>query len=253
MRKGFAMNSIKTGIQLYTVRDELEKDFPGTLQFIADQGIDGVEIAFNYGGFEPDELAALLNQLKLKTCAIYEFVDNITDADSKVYDYAKVLDCKYLTCGIAEAVLKENFKSCLAKLKQANRTAQSKGLKLCYHAHAYEFDKYDSRSYLEVILAENDLLFEADTAWIHAGGENVGEYLKKYWTKIPLVHLKDITEDVDYTEVGTGVVNFHEVMDFVHNSQVEWLIYEQDFSKIGALESTKRSFEYINNMLKGKF
>jgi sugar phosphate isomerase/epimerase len=240
----------KLGIQLYTVRDELETDFLGTLRQITTLGFKGVEFACNYGGFEPSELAISLEALGLETYGLYEAVDNIADVHSKIYNYAEALDCRYLTCGIPENILKDNFELCLDKIKKASQAAQSKSLNLCYHAHAYEFDKYDSRSYLEIILSETDLLFEADTAWIHAGGENVKAYLEKYKDKIPLVHIKDITKDIDYTELGTGVVNFNEILDFACNSYVEWLGYEQDFSKIGALESTEKSFLFINNLLK---
>jgi sugar phosphate isomerase/epimerase len=246
------MNKFKLGIQLYTVRNELEKDFLGTLHFLAAQGVEGVEFACNYGGLEPDKLAISLHALELETYGLYEAVDSIADINSKVYDYTEALDCKYLTCGFQENVLKDDFELCLDKLKKASQTAKSKNLNLCYHAHAYEFDKYDLRSYLEIILDETDLLFEADTAWIHAGGENVKTYLEKYKDKIPLVHIKDITEDIDYTELGNGVVNFNEVIDFAYNSQVEWLAYEQDFSKIGELESTKISFKFIKNLLTQK-
>lgn len=252
MRKEFAMNKFKLGIQLYTVRDELGKDFAGTLRFLEEQGVQGVELAFHYGNHEPDELAEVLCNYGLETYSIYEGLDNIADADSKVYDYAKALNCKYLACGFSEVALKNNFEDCLDKLKKADQAAKSKGLTLCYHAHAYEFDKYDSRNYLEVILSETDLLFEADTAWIYAGGEDVKAYLEKYQNKIPLIHIKDITANIDYTELGNGVVNFDEVIDFARNSQVEWLGYEQDFSKIGALESTKRSFKFIKNLLTKK-
>jgi len=64
------------------------------------------------------------------------------------------------------------------------------------------------------------------------GGVNVKEYLEKYQDKIPLIHIKDITENIDYTELGNGIINFDEVIDFARNSQVQWLGYEQDFSKI---------------------
>lgn len=243
------MNKFKLGIQLYTVRDELEKDFLGTLRFLANQGIEGVEFACNYGGLEPDKLAISLDALGLETYSLYEDLDSIADVNSKVYDYTETLGCRYLTCGFSEDVLKNNFDLCLEKLKKANRTANSKGLRLCYHAHAYEFDKYGSETYLEIILRETNLLFEADTAWIYAGGENVRAYLEKHKDRIPLIHIKDITADRDYTELGNGVINFAEVIDFVRNSQVEWLGYEQDLSKIGALESTERSFRFINNLL----
>ena len=243
------MNKFKLGIQLYTVRDNLKKDFIGTLKFLRDQGFEGVEFAFCYGGYEPDELAGVISDCRLETYGIYESLDNIADIDNKVYDYAKALNCKYLTCGISYGDLHEDFDLCLDKMRNASQVAQLQGLNLCYHAHAYEFEKYDSRSYLETILSETDLLFEADTAWIHAGGENVKEYLEKYQNIIPLIHIKDITESIDYTELGNGVVNFNEVIDFARNSQVQWLGYEQDISEIGTLESTKISCKFIKKLL----
>lgn len=250
MLKESAMNKFKLGIQLYTVRNELDEDFLGTLKQLAFLGFEGVEFACNYGGLEPYELAISLNALGLETYGLYESIDNIIDLKSRAYGYAATLNCKYLTCGISEIILKSDFENCLEKLKQACSAANSKGINLCYHAHAYEFDKFDSRSYLEIILQETDLLFEADTAWIHAGGENVKAYLEKHQNKIPLIHIKDITENINYTELGEGVVNFDEVVEFARNSQVKWLGYEQDSSKIGALESTKRSYKFIGDILK---
>ena len=243
------MKELKLGIQLYTVREELKKDFSGTLGFLVSQGIQGVEFARYYGAHAPNELSNILMSYGLETYGMYETLDNIIDEGSEIYDYAAALECGYLTFGIPEKVLKNNFSACLDKLKKAIQVAQSRGLHLCYHAHAYEFDKYDSRTYLEIILSEPGLLFEADTAWIYAGDGNVKNYLEKYRDKIPFIHIKDITADIDYTELGNGVIDFTEVLDFVCNSQIEWLGYEQDFSAIGAMESTEKSCRFIKDLL----
>ena len=59
---------MKLAVQLYNFRVELKQDFKGTLREIAKLGFDGVEFATYYGNMEPDELAALLKELKLE-CA----------------------------------------------------------------------------------------------------------------------------------------------------------------------------------------
>ena len=93
------MNDIKIGIQLYTVREPLSKDFEGTLQKLAGMGIKGVELAFFYGGLEPAALAKLVKKLKIEVCGIYEGFDNLCNPAGKVYEYAQALGCKYLTSG----------------------------------------------------------------------------------------------------------------------------------------------------------
>ena len=243
------MNNFKLGIQLYTVREELVSNFKRTLIDLKQLGFEGVEFALDYGNLDPEQLAAFLVDAGLETYGIYATLDSLTDPSDSVFAYAMALNCKYLTCGIPEDVLKKDFSSCLAKLKIADKIAASKGLKLCYHAHAYEFDKFDSRNYIDIILKETNLLFEADTAWIHAGGENIKSYLEKYKDKIHLLHIKDMTKDLDYIELGAGVIDFDDIIDFACTSKVKWLGYEQDFSKIGEMQSARKSISFIKNRI----
>ncbi len=76
--------TLKTGIQLYTVREVLKTDFRGTLEKLAALGFEGVELAFFYGGLEPKELASLLSGLGLEVCGIYENFGNLCDPSNKV-------------------------------------------------------------------------------------------------------------------------------------------------------------------------
>ena len=243
-------------IQLYSVRQELAADFRGTLQKIRDIGYDTVELAFFYGGLGADELASLLAELQLSVCGIYEQTANLCKPDADVYEYAAKVNCKYLTMGFGLKDLEERFAECQQMLSQACQTAAEHGLKICYHAHAHEFQVPDggNSSYLEQLLQNiPELLFEADTAWIKAGSpqSNIPDFLLKHAEIIPLLHLKDLDRDDKVTELGNGSIDFPAILDKLSPS-VEYLIYEQDYSSIGALQSAKLSFQYLKSLLQGQ-
>jgi len=245
------MKTIKTGIQLYSVREPLSGDFEGTLKALANMDIQGVEFAFFYGGMEPIELAELLKNLNLETCGIYEAIDNICDAEHKVYDYAAALGCKYLTMGFSPKELKDNLATCIEKAKKACAAGKAKNITVCYHAHSHEFEEFNGEYYLDILLKEvPDMAFEADTAWIKAGGEDIVSYMQKYADRIPMIHAKDLDADGCITELGNGVIDFKSVVDFARTANVGWISYEQDVTKLTALESAKISLCYLNEIVK---
>ena len=244
------MSGFKVGIQLYTVREPLSKDFEGTLQKLSEMGVRGVELAFFYGGLEPDALAKLMKKLGLEVCGIYEGFDNLCNPDSKVYEYAKALGCKYLTSGLGLQAFKDDFPGCVAKFKKACEVASSKGMTVCYHAHSHEFEKINGELIMDKILAEVPAMaFEADTAWIQCGGENPAGYVKKHLSRIPLVHFKDVKADKKITELGNGVVDFPAVLKVIRSSKVGWVSYEQDNTDLTPLESARISMDYLKSIL----
>ncbi|MFZ2657329.1 MAG: sugar phosphate isomerase/epimerase [Victivallales bacterium] len=244
------MSGFKVGIQLYTVREPLSKDFEGTLQKLSEMGVKGVELAYFYGGLEPDALAKLMKKLGMEVCGIYEGFDNICNPDSKVYEYAKAMGCKYLTCGLGLQAFKDDFPGCVTKFKKACEVASSKGMTVCYHAHSHEFEKINGELIMDKILAGVPAMaFEADTAWIQCGGENPAGYVKKHLSRIPLVHFKDVKADKKITELGNGVVDFPAVLKVIRSSKVRWVSYEQDNTDLTPLESTKISMDYLKSIL----
>ena len=243
------MKDFKLGIQLYSVREPLAEDFRGTLEALVKMGIKGVELAFYYGDMEPAELADLMKELNLEVCGIYEHFPNLADETNKVYEYAKALNCKYLTSGLSLEMLKDDFESCVGMAKVACMTAEENRITICYHAHAHEFKKVDGEALLDKLFdAVPEMAFEADTAWIKCGGEDVVGYLEKYSDRIPLLHVKDVKADDSITELGNGVIDFKPVVEFARNSQVEWVSYEQDTSELTPLESAQISLDYLKQL-----
>ena len=243
---------MQIGIQLYSVREALSKDFKGTLTKLAQLGFRGVEFAFNYGGIAPAELATFLEEQDLQTIGIYEKIENICNPDAEVYAQATALGCKHLTFGFGLALLDEDFEQCLDLCRKAVEVAAAKGLTICYHAHAHEFKKHNGEYYLDLLLSAPGLekmAFEADTCWIQQGGEDVIGYMKKYAKRIPMLHVKDVTSAGQITELGNGTIDFTAVANFAKANNIPWLSYEQDTSNLPGLESAIISIKHLKTCM----
>lgn len=245
------MSDISLGIQLYSVREPLKEDFKGTMKELVKMGFTGVEFAFFYGDLEPTELASFLKKIGMQAIGIYENTANICDKNAEVYSQAEALGCEHLTFGFSPKEL-EDFTSCLTRCGKALTTAAAHGRQLCYHAHAHEFTKLDGEYQLDLLLNNSNLKtlkFEADTCWIHQGGENVIGYMEKHAGRIPLLHVKDVTSESKITELGNGVIDFAAVVDFAKKHRVPWLSYEQDSTDLPGLESAEKSIEYLKKLI----
>lgn len=234
-------------IQLYSVRNELKADFAGTLAALRRIGFSGVELAFYYGDLEPTVLAETMRATGLRVWGIYERVENLMVPESACYAYAAAVGCRYLTCGLSLESLEKDLAGALRQIRAAVATAAGHGCQVCYHAHAHEFKKVGGVSYLERILSEcPGVLYEADTAWIHAGGEEVGAHLRQHAALIPLLHIKDLTAAGKITEVGSGVVDIAGALRAARaSSELRMFSYEQDSSEIGSLRSAEVSLDYL--------
>ncbi len=243
------MNQVKFGIQLYSVRNQLNADFRGTLAKLAAMGFQGVEFAFYYGEMKPEDLAMLVKELQLNVYGIYERFQNLCDSEHIVYDYAAAMGCSYLTGGLG-AQLEKDYASCVEKAGKACSVASKHGLTICYHAHAQEFKKVDGVCLLDRLLADiPEMRLEPDTAWIHLGGQNVLEHMEKHAARIPLIHAKDVTADGKITELGKGVIDFAAVLQFAQAHNIEWLIYEQDGEEdLDPVENALMSIDFLKSI-----
>ena len=244
------MTTPKFGIQLYSVRKTLATDFDGTMAKVAEMGFQGVEVAFNYGGKSPDELAALFRRLNLEVIGIYELLDQITNPQAPLYDYVAAAGCKYVTFGISPCYFENDpFEKCVDLCRRCLDIIRGKGYLPLYHAHTHEFVKKDGApSLLERLFAApqlEGLQLEADTCWIRQAGLDVMPYLEENAARIPLIHAKDLSTDNEVTEIGNGVIDFRPVVEFARKRSIPWVIYEQDATKGTELESTLTSLRNL--------
>lgn len=271
------------GLQLYSVRGELEKDFEGTLQKVKDMGYEGVEFFSEYYGHSIQEVKKLCDDLGLVIFSNHVPYDlMISDLDQVINDN-KFFGCEYIAFPYMEAsgrpgVDPEKFKEIVAKIGEVGKVVKKEGIQLLYHNHDFEFATLpDGTVGYDYIFSSNDpsdVQLELDVCWSDFSGFKGDDLVRKYSGRIPVLHMKDyylegeLTSDpyaligiesenapeqggkFEYRPVGDGLVNTPEVIEAARNAGVKWLCVEQDEPSSGAadaFEGPARSIAYFRN------
>ena len=244
--------SLPIAVQLYTLREEMEKDFVGILEKVSNLGYQGVEFA-GFGELEAEELKGHLDRLDLRAVGSHTAIDLLRNKLDEVIEYNLTIENPYIVVPYADYDGKEDFIEMANELSEIATVLKEKGLTLCYHNHAHEFERYDGEYGLDLIysnVAPELLKVELDTYWVKKAGLDPAAYLSKYSGRVPLVHLKDMeAETGDFAEVGEGVININEIIEAAEEADSEWLVVEQDKCKRPALESVEISINNLKDLL----
>ncbi len=272
-KNGWFKSSDLIGLQLYTLRDEIKKDVEGVIAKVAEIGFTSVEV-FGYDkgkffGKTPEEFAAIIKKNNLKTPSghytMNEFLikgdteqlkSTVADAAKMGHDFFVI---PYLTDAMRTSL--DDYKKLAEKLNVAAKEAKSAGMKLAYHNHNFEFKDWgNGQTGFDIFVKETDasmVSFEMDIYWVTRAGLDPIKLIKENPKRIKMWHIKDMAHknaptfdtsgDQDFTEAGTGVINFKEIFKYRKESGMEYFFVEQDQIKMDRYESITKSFKYIKN------
>ncbi len=240
-------------LQMYTLRDETAKDFPGTLARVAEIGYSAVELA-GMGAMSATEMRALLDSLGLVCSGAHVSLDAMErDLDAAIADM-KTLGAPYLICPWLPPERRPDGPGyrTLAKLLGgfAERSAAA-GIEFCYHHHEFELEPAGDSTGLHILRDEGGpaLLFEIDIYWAAFAGYDPAALLKDFSGRVALVHLKDMARDEQtFAEVGHGRLDIPGAIDAGEAAGAEWFIVEQDVCRRPPLESVKLSRDYLRTL-----
>lgn len=259
MRRGRRMTNIPIAVQMYTLREESEKDFAGTLKRVAELGYDGVEFA-GFGELTAKEVKVLLDELGLKAVSSHIPLEELENNLMQVIEDQKIVGSNFVVCPyiLPERQNEEEYIALISFLNQTGEIFRREGITLCYHNHDFELERLsDGRTVLETIYdstnSEN-VKAEFDIYWLTKAGEVPVEWISRYQNRTPLIHLKDMTTDEEqfFAELGTGGVDIQSVLKKGEEAGVQWWIIEQDESSLAPFESIEISINYLKTKLKQK-
>lgn len=265
-------------LQLYSVRDDMEADFEGTLRQVKALGFDGVEFAGLFGR-KPEDIACLLKEIGLVPVSAHvPFVDMMADPKGLMATYAEI-GCRFVVIPYLTPEYRpgaEKFDEVIAGAKVLGEAANDAGLTLLYHNHDFEFEKINGEFALDVLYAEvpkSLIQTEIDTCWVNVSGVNPADYIRKYAGRSPVVHLKDFVmpgkkpakmyeligiedeaakeeEVFEFRPNGKGVQDFPEILMAARDAGSEWVVVEQDRPSMGltAMECAKTSIGYLKTL-----
>lgn len=274
--------SLSFGLQLYSVRDELQKDYWGTLEKLAAIGYKNLEIANHNAdvGMEPkaSELRKRLDELGMKVVSSHI---SPLDKYEEIIAYNQELGSSAIVCSIAFFKNQQEVLEFSQYLNRYGEIYKKGGLDFYYHNHFQEFQKFDGKYVMDTILENTDkdlVKIEFDTYWAVRGGVDPIEYLQKLGDRCDLVHQKDLpaaakpvnlfetvgedgditferfltlTEPEQFTEVGEGTLNISGIIQQVQQiGAAKYIFVEQDLTTKNQLESVEISYHNISKLLK---
>lgn len=243
------MAKIPVALQLYTVRDDMAKDFVGTLRKVAEIGYRAVELA-GTGGLSAKDLKALVDELGLKVVGSHIGLEALTDDLAATIEYNVTIGNMFLVCpGIPEERRSSAaaWRETGAIFNGVAKEARKHGLGVAYHNHDREFKVVDGKPGLDIFLEATDpslVGVQLDVFWAKYAGVDPAEYMSKHPCRFPLLHLKDMGPDgKSMTEVGEGIVDFKAIFALAQQAGVHAYIIEQDTCARPPLESVRISLK----------
>ena len=239
-------------VQLYTLRDFCEKDFDAVLERVAGIGFRAVE----FGGFHgrsPSDLRKMLDQCSLSAVSAHIGLDRLQDDIEGVVADARTLGLRYVVCpwlNEGQRRSAADYRGVAKILQKAGERVRRDRLQLCYHHHAFEFEKFEGKTGLQWLRDETDaetVKFQIDTYWVDAGGGDPAAFIRGLGGRCAMVHLKDRAQDGGFGEVGSGTLDFAAIFEASASVGVDALIIEQDSCPRDPFDCIATSLKFLQS------
>jgi sugar phosphate isomerase/epimerase len=260
------------GLQLYTVRDDMDADPIGTLKKLSEMGYRHIESAGYHAGMfydmSPKAFRKVLDDNGLNIFSGH----NATGTDKpgvpgtlyneweKAVADAAETGQKYMVIAYlveSERQTLDDYKRLINALNKAGETCNQYGLQLAYHNHDFEFETLEGKIPYDLMLEQIDpklMKFELDLYWITKAGYDPITYFKKHPGRFPLWHVKDMDDTAEqyFTEVGNGVIDWVPIFEAAAVSGMEHFYVEQDQCRNHKpMESVAISLNYLQQLRYG--
>jgi sugar phosphate isomerase/epimerase len=259
------------GLQLYSVRDLLPKDYEGTLKQLSAIGYREVEAAGFFGRSAAD-VKQLMSQAGLHcVSAHYSYPDLAPHLDD-VIQYGKTLGLDYIICsspgapdGSAakgadgkvnrEVMTLDDWKWNAEQFNRIGAQVNAAGIRFGYHNHTPEFKTLNGAVVYDELLRLTDpakVTMELDCGWMIVGGKNPVDYLTRYPTRFSLLHVKDFKmgakpdkQPPPSAELGRGSIDYGPIFAAAKKAAIKHAFIEQEEYDMPPMEALKIDAEYF--------
>jgi sugar phosphate isomerase/epimerase len=267
------------GLELYTVRDLLAKDYEGTLAKVAAIGYTEVEPADPYNKMQPEQYKALLAKYHFKMFSTHADATSGPGLEKELEGQAK-MGLKYTgvshprPAGGAQHHEKTTIESVKQRCAQMNKDGlllKKFGMKYYIHNHSAEFDVLEDGKTTEydILLKETDpalVAMQLDIGWAYVGGQDAIAMFKKNPGRYELWHVKDAKyKELDpkakpsvrmraakITAMGEGDIDYRAVFANAKLAGLKHFVIEQDTAGQGgrdAIADCKIAYDNLKKIL----
>lgn len=229
---------MKYGVQLFSVRDAAEQDLEKALAAVAAQGYEAVEFAGFFG--HEAEVPQWLSSLKLTAAGTHTLLDALESETEKQIVIHKQIGCKRVIVPFIDLSDESKTDDIIRRLNAMQQLLAKEGLQLGYHNHDFEFKPIGGKaSFMERLLSETDLFWEADTYWVYAAGEDPVAWMKRASEagRLPMIHLKDGLSDGSGFPLGMGTAPVESVYRYAAEHGIEMIVESETLQPDGLTET----------------
>jgi sugar phosphate isomerase/epimerase len=251
------------GIQLYMVKEDMEKDTRGTLKNLGEMGYTQIE---SYGGskgmfwgMSNKEFQKLAKGFGLTLISSHYNDDKM--GFEKQAELAAEIGMKYLICpwkGPQKSI--DKFKTFADEFNKNGEICKKHGMRFGYHPHDYPYKKVDGQLPIDVLLANTDkelVDFQMDFYYTVTEGQDPEAYIKKYSPRFKLCHMRDVlknrlpkgSEEESACDLGQGIINYPHLLSTGLDHGMKYFFVEQSrFYHETPLQSAKVNIDYLKKL-----
>lgn len=234
---------MKVGIQLYSVRKNMQQDPASTIRKVVEMGYKYLETANHYVDQDPvigyGLTAAEVNEV-LNSCQGQIVSGHISPLDpgdrsatEKILEQQQALGLQYLATNPHDFSSRESVLQIADFLNKLGEMCKQYGIQLLYHNHFAEFRKFGQQSAYEILMQETDpqlLKIQLDTYWAMRGGEDPIALLKQYKSRVKVIHQKDYPKgkDESLNMLVAYEKNLQEVSRLAKQDDTHWTARQKD-------------------------
>ncbi len=257
-RGGATPLGLPLGMQLYSVREMLPKDYLGTLKQVAAVGYKEVEAAGFYD-HSADEVKTAMQTAGLNCVSAHYPLSTLKPQIDSIIPFCKSVGIRYIVCSSpmhqkegagGEALSLDDWRWSADQFNQIGAKVKAAGMRFAYHNHVGEFAVTDGVLPYDQLLKLTDpakVSFEMDCGWVEVAGQDPVHYLTQYPNRIVMLHVKDFKDKKPPSVVlGTGSIDYTPIFAAAKGAKIQHIFVEQEESEgpmIDALAADARYME----------
>jgi len=242
---------IPIALELYSVRVELPKDFPGVLKKIGEMGYQGVEFASlqERTQKDPKALRKLLDDCGLKCCGTHTPLQTLQgDALKYTIELHKTLGNKFLICPSLAAKDGDSWMNLAKQFNDIAAKAKEQDMYVGYHSHGGDFKKFGDKTAWEIFFDNTnpEVIHQIDVGNTLGGGGDPFAMIKKYPGRTKSTHIKEFGGAKD-AAIGEGKIDWKTLLELYDTvGGTEWLIVE--YENANPMEKIKTCLDNLHKM-----
>jgi len=260
------------GLQLYSVRDILPKDYEGTLHQVAALGYREVEAA-GFFGHSPAEVKQAMDRVGLHCVSAHYPLTQLLPKVDETIQFGKDLGLSYIVCSspmlkdpsrvrdagsraARESMTLDDWHWNADQFNRIGEKVNAAGMRFAYHNHTPEFRSENGVVFYDELLRSTDptkVSMELDCGWAVVAGQKPADLLSRYPTRFSMLHVKDFkmsptttpSDPPPSTEMGRGTIDYHPIFEAAKKAHIEHAFVEQEQFDIPPMEALKIDADYM--------